>query len=143
MKKYFYLSLFLLGIDLSSKYLAKTYQEFLPINFWGDFSLNLQFNQGIAFSLPLIGKPLIFFTVLFLIIFTKIAQKNQYFQNKLSLFALSFIYAGALGNLYERIFFKQVTDFIQVFSWYPVFNFADIFIFLGVIILIYFENHKK
>ena len=52
------------------------------------------------------------------------------------------IFGGALGNLYDRIFFKAVPDFIDFhignFHWF-IFNFADIFISIGVICLIYDE----
>ena len=52
------------------------------------------------------------------------------------------IFGGALGNLYDRIFFKAVPDFIDFhignFHWF-IFNVADIFITIGVICLIYDE----
>ena len=45
------------------------------------------------------------------------------------------IFGGAIGNLYDRIFFKAVPDFIDFhvgdFHWF-IFNVADIFITLGV-----------
>tara|TARA_B110000914_G_scaffold114067_1_gene99760 strand:+ start:574 stop:801 length:228 start_codon:yes stop_codon:yes gene_type:complete len=62
--------------------------------------------------------------------------------------ALSFILAGALGNLYDRIFLGYVIDFIEIhygnFYW-PIFNIADISISIGVILLLYttFINRKK
>ena len=52
------------------------------------------------------------------------------------------IFSGALGNLYDRIFFKAVPDFIDFhvgnFHWF-IFNVSDIFISLGVLFLIIFE----
>ena len=52
------------------------------------------------------------------------------------------IFGGALGNLYDRIFFKAVPDFIDFhignFHWF-IFNVSDIFISLGVLFLIIFE----
>ena len=54
----------------------------------------------------------------------------------------SIIIGGALGNLYDRIFFKAVPDFIDFhignFHWF-IFNVSDIFISLGVLFLIIFE----
>ena len=51
-------------------------------------------------------------------------------------------FGGALGNLYDRIFFKAVPDFIDFhignFHWF-IFNVSDIFISLGVLFLIIFE----
>ena len=59
------------------------------------------------------------------------------------------ILGGALGNLYDRIFFKAVPDFIdfhvQDFHWF-IFNVADIFISMGVFFMILFElidNNKS
>ena len=52
------------------------------------------------------------------------------------------MFGGALGNLYDRIFFKAVPDFIDFhigeFHWF-IFNVADIFISVGVIFMIFFE----
>ena len=59
------------------------------------------------------------------------------------------IFGGAIGNLFDRIFFKAVPDFIDFhigqFHWF-VFNLADIFITIGVIFMILLEligNSKK
>ena len=51
----------------------------------------------------------------------------------------SFIIGGAIGNLYDRIIYKAVPDFIDFhikdFHWFT-FNIADIFISLGIILMI-------
>ena len=58
------------------------------------------------------------------------------------------VLGGALGNLYDRIHFKAVPDFIDFhignFHWF-IFNVSDIFISLGVLFLISLEliNNKK
>jgi signal peptidase II len=56
--------------------------------------------------------------------------------------ALSFIAGGALGNILDRFNDGQVTDFLHLeileFSFF-VFNFADLFITVGAILIIYFE----
>lgn len=53
-------------------------------------------------------------------------------------FALSMIFAGAVGNLIDRIRFGEVTDFIDVgfgtYRW-PIFNIADMAVSIGVILL--------
>ena len=57
-------------------------------------------------------------------------------------YSLLMIFGGALGNLYDRIFFKAVPDFIDFhignFHWF-IFNVSDIFISIGVLFLIIFE----
>ena len=64
-------------------------------------------------------------------------------------YALLMILGGAIGNLYDRVFFKAVPDFIDFhigeFHWF-VFNVADIFICLGVFFMILSEfigNNNK
>lgn len=47
-----------------------------------------------------------------------------------------FVLAGAFGNLFDRLFKGFVVDFIDLRFW-PVFNFADVFVTLGVLILLY------
>ena len=55
---------------------------------------------------------------------------------------LLIVLGGALGNLYDRVVFKAVPDFIDLhvenFHWF-IFNIADIFITFGVIMLILWE----
>ena len=53
---------------------------------------------------------------------------------------------GSLGNLYDRLFYNAVPDFIDIhfggLHWF-IFNFADIFISIGVICLILVELNLK
>ena len=62
--------------------------------------------------------------------------------------AYSFIIGGAAGNLYDRIFYGYVIDFIEFHYenlYWPIFNFADVAISIGVILLLYnmFLNKKR
>ena len=64
-------------------------------------------------------------------------------------YALLFVFGGSTGNLFDRIYYSAVPDFIDLhirgFHWF-VFNIADIFITLGIICLIFdeiFINNKK
>ena len=56
------------------------------------------------------------------------------------------IFGGALGNFYDRIFYKAVPDFIDFhignFHWF-IFNVSDIFITIGVIFMIILEIVDK
>ena len=78
-------------------------------------------------------STLIFFIILvlfyFLLFKSKINEKIFF----------SFIIGGAIGNLYDRIVYKAVPDFIDLhikdFHWFT-FNIADIFISLGIIFMI-------
>ena len=57
-------------------------------------------------------------------------------------YSLILILGGSLGNIFDRVYFTAVPDFIDFhinsFHWF-IFNVADIFITLGVICLIYAE----
>ncbi len=56
------------------------------------------------------------------------------------------IIGGCLGNIFDRIFYSAVPDFIDIhfnnFHWF-IFNVADIFITIGIIFLICFEIFGK
>ena len=72
-----------------------------------------------------------------------------YNSNGFKNFSLILVLGGALGNLFDRMYYSAVPDFIDFhingFHWF-VFNVADIFITLGIICLIFHEifvNNKK
>ena len=73
---------------------------------------------------------------------------NQYKKNILIVIGLFLILGGAIGNLYDRISYGYVIDFIYLhfaeFYW-PAFNVADSAISLGVLLFIYgsFKSYKK
>ena len=56
------------------------------------------------------------------------------------------IFGGSLGNIFDRFYYSAVPDFIDIhyqnFHWF-IFNVADIFITLGVLILILLEIFLK
>ena len=69
--------------------------------------------------------------------------------NGLKRYCLLSIFAGSLGNVYDRINFSAVPDFIDFhineFHWF-IFNVADIFITAGVIVMImteFIDNHNR
>ena len=106
-------------------------------------NINLVWNDGIAFGLlsfdqnHLYNLLTILIIVLIIIIFFMII-KNRGFKK----YSLLMVLGGALGNLYDRIYFKAVPDFIDFhignFHWF-IFNVSDIFISLGVLFLISLE----
>jgi signal peptidase II len=76
--------------------------------------------------------------IIVMVIFFMIIKNN----NNIKKYPLLMIFAGAIGNLYDRIAYKAVPDFIdfhiEEFHWF-IFNVADIFISLGVFCMILFE----
>lgn len=142
---YLPLSLTLLIIDQITKILANWFfslGESLPITSF--FSLHLVYNHGAAFSfLSSAGGWQKFFfigtsTVISLVLLFWLVKSNARKQKKLC-FGLSFILGGAIGNLLDRLLYGYVIDFID-FYWkkyhWPVFNFADVWISIGVFLLL-------
>ena len=107
------------------------------------FSLNLIWNQGIAFGLFSLDQGLYYnsITVIILVI-TAIIFWMIIKSEGLEKIGFILIFGGSLGNIFDRIMYKSVPDFIDFhinnFHWF-IFNVADIFITFGVILLIYLE----
>ena len=79
----------------------------------------------------------IFFILVGLYVFDKIRFKEL----ELDKIGLTLIAGGALGNLIDRLNHGCVTDFIRL-GFFPVFNLADILIFIGAVMII-FKHYKK
>ena len=156
-KNFFINSSFILLIFLLDR-ISKTYVIYLDKKLLGSeifsskyLNISLIWNEGIAFGLlsfnhgNLYNLLTIFIAVIILVICFMIYKSND-----IKKYFLIFILGGALGNIYDRIFFNAVPDFIDFhingFHWF-IFNVADIFISLGVIFMIFFEiidnNRKK
>ena len=100
-------------------------------------NFDLIWNTGIGFGLLSYNSSLIYnlitflisIIILFLIFFALASKKNDKF-------IFSAIIGGALGNLYDRIVYSAVPDFIDLhysnFHWFT-FNVADMFITIGII----------
>ena len=113
-------------------------------------NINLIWNQGIAFGLFSFNENhfyniLTALIALVILVILIMILKNDGFKRV----SLLMIMGGALGNLYDRIFFSAVPDFFDFhvgnFHWF-IFNVADIFITIGVIFMILIEftdNNKK
>ena len=110
-------------------------------------NINLIWNDGVAFGL-LSFDELFFYNIvtMTIIIVVIILFVMIYNSSGLSKYSLLMILGGALGNLYDRIVFNSVPDFIDLhigkFHWF-IFNIADIFITVGIIIMIMTEFFIK
>ena len=103
-------------------------------------NLNLVFNTGIGFDLFSLDAGIYYNMLSMLIFLIILVLVYLMFQSKTSeKIFFSFIIGGAIGNLYDRIIYKAVPDFIDFhikdFHWFT-FNIADIFISLGIILMI-------
>jgi len=106
-------------------------------------NITLVWNDGIAFGLFSASHEywynfltifISFVSLIILVMSIRHEGAQKYF--------LLILFGGALGNLYDRFFFRSVPDFIDLhvgnFHWF-IFNIADIFITFGVIMLILWE----
>ena len=113
--------------------------EKIYVNEYLDFIL--VFNTGISYGLFSGGGNfqkwiLISLSILIVIFLLSFIRNESSILSKLS---ISFIIGGALGNVLDRFIYGAVVDFISLhakgFSWY-IFNIADMFIVIGVILFI-------
>lgn len=108
-------------------------------------ALNYVKNTGAAFSiLQNSTEILIILSVVALVgIFAYVLRHLKTISMK-SLFCIALLSAGIAGNLHERIAYGFVRDYFELnFINFPVFNIADIFINIGVILLVIIILMKK
>ncbi|MDA9753427.1 signal peptidase II [Candidatus Pelagibacter sp.] len=145
----FYIATIIFILDRISKYYilelfdsAKQYN--IPITSFLNF--NLIWNNGIAFGLFSFNNEFYYsFVTLIIIIITLIVLFFAFKSKSLEKAGFSMIFGGSLGNIFDRVNYGGVIDFIDLhinnIHWF-IFNIADIFITLGVIILISLELFK-
>lgn len=95
-------------------------------------------NSGAAFSLFTGGRLIFILLGIFVIIYIFKYMLDKV-NNNFLMISYSLVLGGILGNLFDRIFYSEVIDFIsfRIFGYYfPVFNLADCFIVIGAIFLI-------
>ncbi|MBE5898145.1 MAG: signal peptidase II [Lachnospiraceae bacterium] len=113
------------------------------------FSFYYVENTGISFSMLNSKMTLIIIIttiILICLLYVLVKTPKTLYYIPFSI-TLSVIVAGAIGNLYDRIFRGYVIDFIMLeFINFPVFNFADICVCIGLlvlVILIFFRYKDK
>lgn len=145
-KKVYILSIIFLLIDIFTKQLVKNtlnLYDSIPIipNF---FSITYVINDGAAFSI-LKGELWLFIILGFVLLFFIFYYLQKEKLNIYKTIYYSFLIAGVLGNLLDRMLYKGVIDFLDftIFSYNaPIFNLADTFIVISVILIV-FESLKE
>ncbi len=135
-----WLSGLVLALDLVTKYLAQQWLEpFQPNEILPFFNFTLVFNRGAAFSFlgDASGWQRWFFIAIGLVAVIVIVfwLRRLSAGEKWTAAALALILGGAVGNLVERVWQGQVTDFLDLYyrDWHwPTFNIADSAISIGV-----------
>ena len=157
LKKNFYINTIILALIFILDRFSKIYIINLnKVNFSSELyqskylNISLVWNEGIAFGLLSFNQSNIYnllsllIALIIIYIFLMIIRNDN-----IKRYPLLMIFAGAIGNLYDRITYKAVPDFIDFhvgdFHWF-IFNVADIFISLGVFFMILIElidNNKS
>ena len=153
----FYFNLIIIFVIFILDRLSKLYVIYLDkINTSSEIFLSkflniyLIWNEGIAFGLLSFEKDNLYniltalIIIIILFLFFLITRNTG-----LKKYSLTMIIGGALGNVFDRIYYKAVPDFIDFhvdnFHWF-IFNIADIFITIGVFLMILLElidNNKN
>ena len=141
---FLFLSIFLLD-RLSKIYVIHLNEKLVESEIFSSKYLNfyLIWNEGIAFGLFSFNEKIFYniltliISIIIIIIFFMIVKSDGYKK-----YLLLMILGGALGNFFDRIVYTAVPDFIDFhignFHWF-IFNVADIFISIGIILLIILE----
>ena len=152
--KSFLINLSLIFIIFLFDRISKIYVIYLDNKLFGSeiFSSNfiniyLIWNEGIAFGLFSFNEKIFYniLTIIILIIILIIfimTIKSDGFKK----YSLLMILGGALGNVFDRLYYKAVPDFIDFhignFHWF-IFNVADIFITIGILFMVIIELFNK
>ena len=154
-KKYVFfliIALIIFLIDrLSKNYILNIAEVEGSVDIFVNSYLNIYliWNTGIGFGLLSFDKSLIYNLITSLIIVINILIIYMIIKtNDIRSYFLVFVLGGSLGNLFDRLYYSAVPDFIDInykeFHWF-IFNVADIFITIGIICLIFAElmNYKS
>ncbi len=149
MKKVILISVIFFLDRITKVYLLNLQEDGIDINFYVNSFLNLYliWNNGIGFGLAAMESNVYYHAITFVIILVNIALLFFLLKSKgIDAYLLSLVIGGSLGNLFDRLYYYAVPDFIDLhignYHWF-IFNVADIFITLGIIGLILAEILKK
>ena len=130
----------LVTVDLVTKALIQSNMQLgesnIVIN--GLLSFTFILNKGGAWGIFSEANATVFLGILSLIFAIVMFIVNAFFikeKNLLYYFSFSLIVAGTIGNMVDRFSINAVRDFINIdFMTFPVFNVADIFLVVGVVL---------
>ena len=141
---------FIFFLDRATKlYLINLQASGTDIDFYINSFTNfyLVWNTGVGFGLMSLEASIYYHILTLIIIIVNIGLVYFLMKSKgIYNYLFAIIIGGSLGNLFDRIYYYAVPDFIDLhfgnYHWF-VFNVADIFISIGIIGLIFFELIKK
>ena len=134
---------------ISKNYILKIAEQESLVDIYINSYLNfyLIWNKGIAFGLFSFDQNLIYnFVTLIIVVISFVIIILVIKTNGIERYSFTLVFGGAISNLYDRMYYKAVPDFIDFhiaeYHWF-VFNMADIFITLGIVSIILIEVLKK
>ena len=145
MKKFIIILTTFLFDRLTKIYLIDLQTSGSDVDFYVNPFLNiyLVWNTGIGFGLISLESNIFYHLLTFIILIINLALIFFLTKSKGStMYLLTIIIGGSLGNLFDRMYYYAVPDFMDLhvgnFHWF-IFNVADIFITIGIIGLIFVE----
>lgn len=130
-------------------YLLNLQESGTDIDFYINSFLNfyLVWNSGIGFGLASMEADIYYHILTVIISIVNVGLIYFLLKSKgIYAYLLALIIGGSLGNLFDRIYYHSVPDFIDLhlanYHWF-IFNVSDIFITIGIIGLILIELTKK
>lgn len=136
------IALLTLLLDQSSKYMIRQgfgMGESVPL-IPGVFHITYIVNRGAAFGILENQRWFFLAIVVALFILFFLFYKRLPIHTIYGTYGSGLLLGGALGNAIDRFYLKGVTDFFDFRIW-PIFNFADIGIVLGVCLLVFSSGH--
>ena len=153
-KTFVYFGIFLiifLADRISKLYILSVLENSGEVDIYINSYINLilVWNSGIGFGLLSFDKSAIYNVITILIILINLFILFLIIKSdKIRSYLFLIILGGSVGNLFDRLYYSAVPDFIDInykgYHWF-IFNVADIFISIGIICLIFVElmNYKK
>jgi len=148
---FWYVTLFLsvFALDRVTKFFVLKYQ-YSHYHVTSFLSFNIVFNRGFSWGICDSQDSFVFFivsaTIFLITVGLGFFAWRRYSKGHM-IIGETVAVAGSLSNIIDRIFYGGVVDFIVLsfgkFSW-PIFNFADFFIFFGILLVccfVWFENN--
>ena len=151
MKKIIIILVIFLLDRITKVYLLNLQENGTNIDFYINSFLNfyLVWNTGIGFGLASMETNIYYHILTSIIVMVNIGLVYFLIKSKaIYAYLIALIIGGSLGNLFDRIYYYAVPDFIDLhignYHWF-IFNIADIFITVGIIglVLLEFLNKEK
>jgi len=141
------LSLIFLIVDQISKILVVKFLDLNSVTVIKNFFyLTYTNNTGAAFSILTDKRIFLVLVGIIIIILLIYYLKKHQIKNTINKISFALVIGGSLGNLIDRIIRGSVVDFIdiKIFSYnFPIFNLADTFITIGVLLLLININKEE